>query len=120
MMETFWCVSGRMGGCGLPRACGRVVWAVSERWAVLGARRPECWDVPGEVGLGFEFELELERECVLKKLWGDWMGPRQDTERKRRWAATPPTSPEEGQGRQVALGGLYELGDWEMVIVLGI
>ena len=34
-METFWCVSGRMGGCGSPHACGRVVWVVRQ-WEMGG------------------------------------------------------------------------------------
>ena len=49
---------------------GGFIWACPLDWPVEEDTevRAEATLRAGEVDLGFEFEFELERECVLKKL----------------------------------------------------
>ena len=68
MMETFWCVSGWLGGCCLPRACGRVVWL----WEMGGLGSAEA-RMPGfsryDAGMGGGGGWKQKQEAEGTALW---------------------------------------------------
>jgi len=82
-METFWCVGGRMGGCGLPGAFGRVALVVDE-WEMggfgsAGARMPIFSRYgAGRGGWCWKQKQDTEGPAVWKRegpvLLGSWTG----------------------------------------------